>query len=114
MDPRIKQLESGKFYAYVKGCPNPVIGTLRDVEDALGLPRSLEAVAAKALPADKLFTVRITFQHSTAGDGGDLKYEDIEAGCEIEAYSNARLKAIRDGHRVKLNGFSSFVATPQT
>lgn len=113
MDPRIKQLESGKFRTYVKGCPNPVIGTLRDVEDALGLPRSPEAVAAKALPADQLFTVRISFQHSTAGDGGDLKFEDIKADCEIEAYSNARLKAIQDGYLSRLSGFSSFSVTLQ-
>lgn len=112
MDPRIKRLEGGKFYTYVGGCPNAVIGTLRDVEDALGLPCSPE-VSAKALPADKLYTVRITFQHSTGGSGGNLKYEGIKAGCEIEAYSNARLKAIQDGYRSKLNGFSSFSATPQ-
>lgn len=38
MDPRIGTLNSGKFYAYANGHhAEPVVGTLRAVEAALGL-----------------------------------------------------------------------------
>lgn len=62
IDARIGQLGSGKFYAYANGYnAEPTIGTLEEVEVALGLKAAQpKPTATKAKPAARQYEVTVT------------------------------------------------------
>lgn len=115
MDARIGQLSSGKFYAYAAGyAADPVIGSLPEVEDALGLPRSQEAEAAPAKPActaHKVFNVVLRFQFPAWDELEGIQYQGIEADSKAQANEQARRMARRDGHLCGGKGRATFAAT---
>lgn len=117
MDPRIGTLNNGTFYAYVAGySAGPVVGSLREVEDALGLPRSPESKIAPFNPAGlekKVFDVVLRFEHPAWDEVDGIKYPDIEADTKSQANAWARSLAEQGGHLCRGKGRVTFTATPQ-
>src|SRR5690554_7886824 len=98
MDGRIGQLNNGKFYAYPEGYnAEPFIGTLEEVEVALGLREKQEAPATKPRPV-KTYTVKVRFQFPAWDETDGLEYPGIVARSKSEANSKARRMAADDGH----------------
>lgn len=114
MDARIGQLASGKFYAYVYGYDKePVIGTLEEVEVALGL-RTMDT--RKPVPAPKpdwkRFSVVMRFQFPSWDEVDGIVYE-VAARTKAEANKIARRMAENDGHAMSGKGCYWFTATEQ-
>lgn len=113
MDARIGVLNSGKFYAYPNGYhAEPVIGTLQEVELALGL-RSSVAPTDPVQKSDKRYSVLLTFEFPAWDEVNGLEYRDIGAASKSEANAIARSKASQDGHLVSGKGRYHFKATEQ-
>lgn len=111
MDARIGVLNSGKFYAFDKGYDvEPTIGTLEQVETALGL-RAAPPVVVKESAAFKIFNVLVTLEHPAWDEIAGLEYPDIRARCKSEANKIVRRKAHDDGHTVGRRAW--FTATEQ-
>lgn len=109
-DPRIGLLASGKYYAFVNGYDQPeVVGTLEEVEAALGLRQA----AKKAAPEKKVETwdVLMRFQFSAWDETDGILYSGIVAASKSEANSKARKMAKDDGHLAGGKGRVTFVAT---
>lgn len=117
MDPRIGMLNNGSFYAFVAGyAVEPVVGTLHDVEDALGLSSSpeLQAATAEVVGAEKqLFNVVLRFEYPAWDEVNGISYHDIPADSKAQANAWARGLADRDGHLCGGKGRVTFTATPQ-
>lgn len=98
LDPRIGVLNSGRYYAYVNGHQNePVMGTLAEVSQALGL--ILAPAAARRGKGELLtYNVKMTFQHPAWDEVAGIDYEGIVASSKSEANKKARRLAERDGH----------------
>lgn len=100
LDPRIGTLNSGKFYAFANGYDQPeVIGTLAEVEAALGLRT-----------VDQTYTVTIRFQHPAWDEVNGIAYTDISARSKSEAIAIVRNKARNDGHTGTGKGRYTFTA----
>lgn len=100
MDARIGILNSGKFYAFANGYhAEPVMGTLEEVEAALGL-RPVAANPARKPGAYKLFNVVLRFEHPAWDEVNGLEYPNVSARSKSEANKIARAQAYDDGHTV--------------
>lgn len=116
MDARIGVLNSGRFYAFANGYhAEPVMGTLEEVEMALGLRAAPVAIAArievKPAPVFKRFNVLLTFQYPAWDEVDGIPYDDIPATSKRNAIKSARRQAERDGHAVSGRGRYYFTAT---
>ncbi|CAG9170041.1 hypothetical protein [Cupriavidus pinatubonensis] len=111
MDARIGVLNSGEFYVFDKGYDaEPTIGTLEQVETALGL-RAAPAVVSKAPAAFKVFNVLVRFKHPAWDEKDGLEYPDIRARSKSDANKIVRCRAHDDGHTVGRRAW--FTATEQ-
>lgn len=116
MDARIGQLNNGTFYAYTNGyAVEPVMGTLEQVEVALGIRGSVpvEAPQKAVKVAYKSFDVRLTFQYPAWNEKEGLLYSNISAQSKKDAIKQARKMAEDDGHAVGGRGMYWFSATEQ-
>lgn len=102
MDARIGKLNNGTFYAYVNGyAAEPVMGTLEQVEAALGLrPATLPVQAVKPSKEPKTFSVRMTFEYPSWSTVDGILYTGIIASSKQEACKRARKMAEDAGHAV--------------
>lgn len=114
MDPRIGMLNGGRFYAYVNGHgQEPFIGTLAEVEAALGLRGNtvpFTPVASVAAPMDKLWNVTMRFEFPAWDERDGYVYRDIPAATKSEANQKARRMAELDGHAIGGRGRYYFTA----
>lgn len=124
MHPAIGQLITGKFYSHIYGYGvEPFIGTLEEVEVAMGLREASPAPAAnlsdrdfqaqEVAPAGKTYTVTLTFQYPAWDEVQGIEYRDIGAGSKSEANALARKMADQDGHLGTGKGRATFTATEQ-
>jgi hypothetical protein len=108
MDPRIGQLNSGLFYAFINGYDQPeVSGTRQQVEAALGLDVEPETPVAVVCP---LWDVKLSFQYPAWDEQDGLWYRGIEADSKAEANAWARKLARDDGHLSGGQGRLTFTA----
>lgn len=124
MHPSIGELSTGKFYSHIYGYGvEPYIGTLEEVEIAMGLREAAPAPAAnlsdrdfetlEVAPAGKTYNVTLTFQYPAWDEVQGIEYQDIGASSKSEANAIARKMADRDGHLGSGKGRATFVATEQ-
>lgn len=114
LDPRIGKLNSGKFYCFPNGNGKPeLIGTLEEVEIALGLRPAVVATPEKIAKADTVWTVTLRFQFPAWDEVDGLVYEDVRAASKAEANAIARRMADNDGHLGGGKGRATFTATEQ-
>lgn len=115
MDHRIGKLNSGKFYAYLDGYSGePFIGTLEEVEVAMGLRKEKSAsVPGTDYHHVKTFTVVVRFQYPAWDEVGGIEYFGIIASSKSEANAKARKMAADDGHLGSLKGRVTFTATEE-
>lgn len=94
LDPRIGKLANGQFYAFHRGYSNPeVIGSLADVERALGIPLTKEP--KKSLqPKTQLQAFLVTVTPSVTTFAGSSTFGEytveIRAATASQAISEAR------------------------
>lgn len=116
LDPRIGMLNNGKFYCFPNGNGKPeFMGTLEEVETALGIPSTLTtpAVLAENAPANRLWSVTLAFQYPAWDEINGIEYPDIEASGKAEANAIARRLAYNDGHLCGGKGRVNFNAIEQ-
>lgn len=113
IDPRIGALGSGKFYAFTNGYDKPeTIGTLREVELALGIHAASESkVQDKRDQEVKAFDVVMRFQYPAWDEMDGISFTGIQAVSKAEAIKYARREAERDGHATTGKGRYTFTAT---
>lgn len=98
LDPRIGCLNGGRFYAYINGYANPpTIGTLSEIESALGVPPTTLAPMPPRV-ADRTWSVTMRFEHPAWDEIDGIEYTDIIASSKAEANQIARKRAQSDGH----------------
>lgn len=113
MDARIGQLNNGKFYAYTEGYNvEPFIGTLEEVEVALGLREKQEAPVIKQRNT-KEYTVTVRFQYPAWDEVDGIEYTGVVARSKSEANAKVRKMAADDGHLGSLKGRVTFTATEE-
>jgi|SRR5690606_35547359 len=113
MNAQIGQLNSGKFYAYLNGYnAEPFVGTLEEVEVALGLREKQETPAIKQRSA-KDYTVTVRFQYPAWDEVDGIEYTGIVARSKSEANAKVRKLAADDGHLGSLKGRVTFTATEE-
>ena len=99
MDARIGMLNSGKFYAFVNGYDAPeFVGTLAEVETALGIREAAPARKPLAAPAKKIKRYHVAARlvnPSCFNAGYDFT---IYSASKSEAISRARNEARNSGH----------------
>ena len=106
LDPRIGALGNGKFYAFTQGYDKPeIVGTLHEVEQALGL-----AFMPLCKPL-KVFDVVMHFEYPAWDEMDGIRYPSIHAASKAQANKFARREAERDGHAVGGRGRYWFIAT---
>lgn len=109
LDSRIGVLNSGKFYAFAHGYDKPeTVGTLQEVERALGIAK---AQCAKAAKTYKTFDVVMRFEHPAWDEMDGISYPGIQATGKADANKQARSVAERDGHASGGRGRYTFTAT---
>lgn len=123
MHPAIGQLSNGTYYSYIHGHDaEPFMGTLGQVEAAMGLRQASPAASvselhaapqAGAAPADRTYSVTLTFQYPAWDEVDGIKYHDIQADSKSAANSFARKLAELNGHLGTGKGRATFVATEQ-
>lgn len=97
MNAQIGQLNGGKFYAYIDGYnAEPFIGTLEEVEAALGLH--------KTPIIRKTYIVTIRFQYPAWDEVDGIEYAGILAASKSEAIAKVRKMARHDGHLGRVKG----------
>lgn len=121
MDARIGKLLDGTFYTYTpEHRDEPFFGSLREVEDVLGVPHTdvpLSLHSNAAARERKLFKVLLRFQYPSWDELDGIAYPDIEAGSKSAANALARGMADRDGHLVGGKGrctFTAFIQSDET
>lgn len=121
LDPRIGMLASERFYAFSQGYDQePVMGTLQQVNEALGLATG--AAPSAAAPAGvtslqtafKTYVVKVTFEFPAWDEVLGLDYPGITAKSKTEANNKARALARNDGHLCSGRGHVYFRATEAT
>lgn len=106
LDPRIGMLASGKFYAFASGYGMPeVVGTLQQVEQALGIQ------VKPASKSFKTFDVVMRFEYPAWDEKDGIAYPAIAALSKADANKQARAMAERNGHAVGGRGRYTFTAT---
>ena len=112
LDPRIGQLNNGRFYAYLDGYEKePFIGTLEDVKEALGiLGQYPQAGQSQKGPNSKRYTVVVHFQRPAWFEIHGIEIRDIEAPSKSAAIAIARVRARHDGHTGPQKGRYWFTA----
>ena len=111
LDTRIGMLNSGKFYAYVRGYGEPeTVGTREEVEQALGIFREKASVSVPAKSL-KTFDVVMRFEYPAWDEVDGLVYPGIHANSKAQANQFARKQAKRDGHAIGGRGRYTFTAT---
>lgn len=101
MHPAVGELSNGKFYAHVNGYDEePFMGTLEEVEVAMGLRTPLEPAPAdeELAPAEpstqqKRFDVTMRFQYPAWDEVDGVLYQGIVADTKREANDVARTLA---------------------
>ena len=113
LDPRIGKLNSGKFYCFPNGNGKPeLIGTLDEVEAALGLRAAVDPVSlAKVASRSSIWTVTLRFQFPAWDEVDGLEYRDIRASSKANANAIARRMSGNDGHLGSGKGRVTFTAT---
>lgn len=111
LDPRIGQLNNGRFYAYVDGYENePFVGTLEDVREALGILGHYPPAGQSQKGAGKTWTVVVRFQRPAWFEIHGVEIRDIEAPSKSAAIAIARTRARHDGHTGPAKGRYWFTA----
>lgn len=111
LDPRIGQLNNGRFYAYVDGYEKePFIGTLEDVKEALGILGQYPPAGQSQKGAGKRYTVVVRFQRPAWFEIHGVEIRDIEAPSKSAAIAIARTRARHDGHTGPQKGRYWFTA----
>lgn len=106
LDPRIGSLANGQFYAYADGYDKPeTVGTLQQVEQALGIAGRLSDMASKT------YDVVMRFAYPAWDEVDGIPYPGITARSKSEAIKLARSMAVRDGHAIGGRGRYTFKAT---
>lgn len=114
LDPRIGMLNSGKFYCFPDGHGKPeFIGTLEEVEAALGLRPAVATEPEHDAVAEPMWTVTLRFQSPAWDETDGIVYQDIRAGSRAEANAIVRRMADNDGHLHGGKGRVTFTATEQ-
>lgn len=114
LDPRIGTLNSGKFYCFPNGNGKPeLIGSLEEVEVALGLRLLPAAPTAPEIPMNRLWDVWLTFQYPAWDEVNGIVFTDILASTKSNANAIARRRADCDGHLGGRKGRATFTATEQ-
>lgn len=114
LDSRIGMMNSGKFYCFPEGNGKPeFIGTLEEVEAALGIRPAVIAPVAPTKLVDRLWRVKLTFQYPAWDEVNGIEYLDILASRKAEANAIARRRASNDGHLCGGKGRAIFSATEQ-
>lgn len=109
LDSRIGMLNSGRFYAFANGYDKPeTVGTLREVEQALGIAKAPSGKAAKTC---KTYDVVMRFEYPAWDEVDGLSYPDIRAISKADANQQARSMAKRDGNAIGGCGRYTFSAT---
>jgi hypothetical protein len=109
LDPRIGAMSSGQFYAFAQGYDKPeTVGTLREVEQALGIVKTR---ASNAVKTYKSFDVVMRFEHPAWDEVDGISYPGIRATSKAEANKQVRAMAERDGHAFGGRGRYTFTAT---
>lgn len=99
MHPAIGLLSSGKCYSYVNGYHmEPIMGTLAEVEAALGIRSAAPSPEQSAPITACTYTVTLTFQYPAWDEVNGIQYREIRANSRSEANAIARSMADRDGH----------------
>ncbi|MFZ5533412.1 MAG: hypothetical protein ACOY5H_07795 [Pseudomonadota bacterium] len=113
MNAQIGQLNGGKYYTYLNGyMAEPFIGTLEEVEEAMGLREKKEAPAIKKRSI-KSYTVTVRFQYPAWDEVDGIEYKGIDACSKSEANAIVRKLAADDGHLGSLKGRVTFTATEE-
>ena len=103
MDSRIGKLNSGTYYAYVNGYnQEPVMGTLEDVEIALGLRQKATVTAQKAENV-KTYVVRIVSKYPSYNEPAEGSDWECVARNVNDAIKQAR-KMMSDGGHTRQDG----------
>lgn len=111
MHPSIGQLSNGKCYVYLNGYNSePFMGTLEEVEAAMGLCVKAEVVPEAASKA-KTFNVLLRFQYPAWDEVDGIEFSGIFARSKSEANKIARKMAANDGHLGSMKGRVTFTAT---
>lgn len=101
LDPRIGVLNSGKFYAFAHGYDKPeTVGTLEEVEVALGLRQVMPVHSAGQAKARTLhqYTVTLRFEYPSWDERDGIMYEEIYGYSKSDAIKTVRKRAEHDGH----------------
>lgn len=116
LDPRIGMLNSGRFYAFADGLDKPeTIGTLAEVQGALGLKPSASQAPATApkeaagQPQSWQVTMRFAYPAWDEVDG--ILLGPFAAKGKADAIRQARRVAERDGHACTGKGRYWFTAS---
>lgn len=97
-------MDSGRYCAYSQGYDkDPVMGSLQDVQAALGQsvppsPRTTKSLEASKTQGMSTFNVTLTFQHPAWDEREGLLYEGIVAASKTEANRKVRAMAASYGH----------------
>jgi hypothetical protein len=106
LDPRIGKLISGQFYCFAQGYANPeTIGTLREVEVALGIRESFSFPVTKALRKFEVTVTPVMLTYGSHGVNGEYK---------VEVYAknrNAAITEVRQKHNEVEGGRFGVLAT---
>lgn len=107
LDPRIGQLNGPRYYAYAQGYgAPPVVGSLAEVHQALGLtwaeqkPAQVDNPSPKPKPVLSHWRVTMRFQWPAWDEKDGIVYEHIPAESKSAAIRSARRLAACDGHAV--------------
>ncbi len=116
LDPRIGQLNGGKFYGYPDSRYDldPVVGTLSEVETALGIPvtqlKTNDPAPRNQNNNERSFTVTLRFESPAWDEVDGIPFPGIEASSKSEAIKYARLLAEKYGHLMTGKGRYWFTA----
>ena len=107
LDPRIGQMNGPRYYAYAQGYEAPpVVGTLAQVHEALGLAwveherAQDEEASPKPMPELSRWRVTMRFQWPAWDEADGIVYQDILAESKSAAIRSVRKLAASDGHAI--------------
>lgn len=114
LDQRIGKLNGGKFYCFPDGHGKPeFIGTLEEIEAALGLSPTVATAPESVAMTDPMWTVTLRFQYPAWDETAGIVYVDIRAVSKAAANAIVRRMAYNDGHLHGGKGRVAFTAREQ-